>query len=119
MHRIPKNLDLSPAVGEYTSQFGIGPGDFQFAFGPVHFSVYSPIKVLREGEVVAQWEKGSWPSSGFYEILNAEVLCCKAINDRKIVFEFVNGLSMVLEDDSDQYESFLITFQGQSDSWRI
>ena len=119
MHRIPKNLDLSPVVGEFTSQIGIGPGDFQIAFGPVHFSVYSPIKVLREGEVVAKWTEGSWPTSGFYEILNAEVLSCKAINDRQIVFDFVNGLSMVLEDDTDQYESFQIIFKGESDSWII
>lgn len=119
MYRIPKDLDLSPVVGEFTTQVRVGQFDLQFTFGPVNFAVQSPVNLFRDGKLVAHWEEGKWPDPGFYEIMNAEVRRCEVVNDRLIVLDFVNGTEMHLEDNSDQYESMQISFEGDPSQWII
>ncbi len=58
MYRIPKELDLSPVVGEFTTQVRVGQFDLQFTFGAVNFAVQSPVNLFREGKLVAHWEEG-------------------------------------------------------------
>ena len=113
MYRIPKELDLSPVVGEFTTQVRVGQFDLQFTFGSVSFAVQSPVNIFRSGELVAHWEEGKWPDPGFYDIMNSEVIRCEVLNDRLIVLAFENGLAMHLEDNSDQYESMQISFAGE------
>jgi hypothetical protein len=119
MYRIPKELDLSRVVGEFTTQVRVGQFDLQFTFGPVNFAVQSPVKLFRDGILVASWEEGRWPDAGFYDIMNTRVTRCEVVNDRLIVLEFDNGLSMHLEDSSDQYESMQISFEGDPSLWVI
>ena len=119
MYRIPKELDLSRVVGEFTTQVRVGQFDLQFAFGPVNFAVQSPVNLFREGKLVASWEEGRWPDAGFYDIMNTKVLRCEVVSDRLIVLDFDNSLSMHLEDSSDQYESMQISFDGDPSLWVI
>ena len=119
MFRIPKDLDLSPVVGRFTTQLRIGSADLQFRFdngsrlpGAVNFAVQSVVDLFRAGELVGHWEAGRWPDPGFYEILNIEVIRWEVPNVWLIVLEFANGIEMHLEDDSDQYESMQISFEG-------
>src|SRR5258706_764511 len=119
MYRIPKELDLSPVVGQFTTQVRVGQFDLQFTFGTVRFAVQSPVNVLRNGQLVAHWEEGKWPEPGFYDIMNVEVRRCDVVDDRLIIFEFDNGLAMHLEDNSDQYESMQIYFEGNPSPWII
>ncbi len=114
MYRIPKDLDLSPVVGEWTTQLGVGQFDLQFTIGKVHFAVQSPVRILRNGEQVACWEEGKWPEPGFYDIMNTEVTRCEVVTDRLIVLGFENGLEMHLEDNSDQHECMQISFVGST-----
>lgn len=119
MYRIPTDLDLTPVIGEFTTQVRVGQFDLQFTFGPVNFAVQSPVKLLRDGNLVALWEAGRWPDAGFYEIMNTEVLRCEIVNDQLIAFEFANGMVMHLQDNSDQYESMQITLEGNPSPWII
>ena len=119
MYRIPRELDLSPVIGEFTTQVRVGKFDLQFTFGSVNFSVHSPVNLFRAEELIAHWEEGKWPDPGFYEIMNTEVVRCEVVNDRLIVFEFKNGIEMHLEDNSDQYESMQIRFQDNPSEWII
>ncbi len=119
MYRIPNNLDLSPVVGQFTTQVCIGQFNLQFTFGPVNFAVQSPVKLLRDGKMLAHWEEGRWPEPAFYDIMNSEVRRCEAVNDRLIVFEFANGITMHLEDSSDHYECMQISFEGEETQWII
>jgi hypothetical protein len=119
MYRIPKDLDLSPVVGEFTTQVRVGQFDLQFTFGSVSFAVQSPVNLFRDGKLVAHWEEGRWPDPGFYDIMNTEVRRCEVVNDRLIVFEFENGITMHLEDSSDQYECMQISIGGNPSSWII
>jgi hypothetical protein len=119
MYGIPKELDLSPVVGECTSQVGVGQFDLQFTFGNVHFSISSPVNVFRGRELIAHWEEEKWPDPGFYEVMNTEVTHCLIVNERRIVFKFGNGIEMHLEDNSDQYESMLIGFKDPPSEWVI
>ena len=119
MYRIPKELDLSPVVGEFTTQVRVGQFDIQFTFGEVDFVIWSTVNLFRDGKLVAHWEEGKWPDTGFYEIMNTEVIRCDVENDRLIVFEFQNGIEMHLEDDSDHYESMKISFKGNPSPWII
>lgn len=119
MYRIPDNIDLSPLVGEFTTQVRVGQFDLQFTFGSVSFAVQSPVNLFRDGKLVAHWEEGRWPDPGFYDIMNVEVKLCEVVNNRLIVFEFDNGIAMHLEDSSDQYECMQISFAGDSSHWII
>lgn len=119
MYRIPDNLDLSPVVGEVTTQVRVGQFDIQFTFGSVNFAIQSPVNLFRDCNLIAHWEEGRWPDSGFYDIMNTRVRRCEAVTDRLIILEFENDLAMQLEDDSDQYESMQISFQGDPTLWVI
>jgi hypothetical protein len=119
MYKIPENLDLSPVIGEFTSQIRVGQFDIQFTFGKVDFAVTSPVNLFCNGKVVARWEEGKWPDPGFYDIMNTNVIRCDIVTDTLIVIEFDNGLEMHLKDNSDQYESMVITIEGCPSPWII
>ncbi|PTQ67876.1 hypothetical protein [Pseudomonas sp. GV071] len=119
MYGIPKELDLSPVIGQFTTQVRVGQFDLQFTFGIVHLAVQTPVTLFRDGKPFARWEEGRWPDPGFYEIMNRNVLRCEVVSDRLIVFEFENGVVMHLEDSSDTYESMQIYFNGDADGWII
>ena len=119
MYRIPKDLDLSPVVGRFTTQLKVGQFDLQFTFGKVHFNITSPVDLFRSGTLIAHWEEGQWPEPGFYQIMNTEVIRCEVVNDRLIVFQFANGIEMHLKDDSDQYETMMIAFGDNPDAGLI
>ena len=53
MCRIPSDLDLSPAVGEFTTQVRVGQFDLQFTVGSVNIAVQSPVNIFRDGRLVA------------------------------------------------------------------
>ena len=112
MYRIPDKLDLSPVVGELTTQVRVGQFDLQFTFGPVSFAVQSPVNLFRDGKLIAHWEEGRWPEPGFFDVMNVKVTRWEVPNDRLIVLEFDNGIAMHLEDSSDQYECMKIYFEG-------
>jgi hypothetical protein len=119
MYRIPKELDLSPVVGEFTTQVRVGQFDLQFTFGDVNFTIQSPVNLFRNGKLIAHWEEGKWPDPEFHAIMNTEVTRCQVVNDRLIVFEFANGIEMHLQDNSDQYESMQIWFKDNPSEWII
>ena len=119
MYRIPKELNLSPVVGEFTTQLRVGQFDLQFTFGNVNFAVQSPVNLFRAGKLVAHWEEGKWPEPGFFDIMNSKVIRCEVVDNRLIVMEFENGLEMHLKDSSDQYECMQIRFDGVSSPWII
>ena len=102
MYRIPRDLDLSPIVGEFTTQVCVGQFDLQLTFGPVRFVVTSPVDLFKEGNHLAHWEEGRWPEPGFFDIMNTEVLRVEVSSDR-IVIELANGIQIQLADNSDQY----------------
>jgi hypothetical protein len=119
MYRIPDNLDLSPVIGEFTTQVRVGQYDLQFTFGPVHFAIQAPVNLFRDGKLMAHWEGGRWPDQGFYDIMNTTIRRCEVVKDRLIVVEFENGIAMHLEDSSDQYECMQISFEGDQSYWVI
>jgi len=119
MYRIPKNLDLSPVVGQFATQVRVGQFDLQFTFGRVNFVVQSPVNLFRAGKQVAHWEEGKRPESGFFDVMNSNVTRYEVVHDRLIVLEFENGIEMHLEDSSDQYECMQITFEGAPSPWII
>lgn len=119
MYRIPKELDLSPIVGEFTTQIRVGQFDLQFTFGDVNFAVTSPVHLFRDGKIIAHWEEGQWPEPKFYDMMNTNVTKCDIVNTRLIVILFENGVELHLEDNSDQYESMVITFKGKQSPWII
>ncbi|MFT3685886.1 MAG: hypothetical protein QM783_13355 [Phycisphaerales bacterium] len=119
MYRIPKDLDLSAVVGEFTTQVCVGQFDMQFSFGRVRFAVTSPIELLRGGNVVARWQEGTWPDAGFFDVMNSDVRRCEVVTDRLIVLEFENGLEMHLKDDSDMHECIQIWLDDGPLPWVI
>ena len=119
VYRIPKELDLSRIVGEFTTQVRVGQFDLQFTFGSVNFAIQSSVSLFLEGKPVGYWQEGRWPDPSFYDIMNTKVSRCTIVNDKLIEIEFESGLTMHLEDNSDQYESMQITIDGDLSPWII
>lgn len=120
MYRIPQDIPVKLAVGHRTTQIRVGQFDLQFDFGPVKFMVQSPVKLFRNGTLVATWNEGRWPEPGFYDLMNSVVTRCEVVNDRLIILEVEDGLQVHLEDSSDQYESMSISIEGSpTGTWLI
>ena len=119
MYRIPKDLDLAPAVGQFTTQIRVGQFDLQFTLGGVTFVVESEIDVFKGDVLVAHWEAGKWPDTGFYDIMNTSVLSWDILDDRNVAINFDNGLQMRIRNSSDQYETMRISFDGDPRLWII
>ena len=111
MYRIPENIDLSKAIGEFTTQIHVGMFDIQFRFGDVSFSVQSPIILLEGGKVIAKWEENTWPEKGFLRIFNVPIEKIEVPDDRTIILVFEGGVEMHLVDNSDQHESIQISIK--------
>ena len=119
MYRIPKELDLSPVIGQFTTQIRVSQFGLQFTFGDVDFCITSPVNLYRGGQLIGHWEEGKWPDAAFYDIMNTEITRCETVTDRLIVIAFANGIEMHLVDDSDQYECMQIYFKDNPSSWII
>ena len=119
MYRIPKNLDLSKAIGQFTTQICVGKFDIQFNLGDVHFAVQSPILLTKNGDTIAKWSGEDWPEKGFLEIFNVNVSKVLIPDDKTIIILFENNIEMHLIDDSDQYECMQISINGDPKEWII
>jgi hypothetical protein len=119
MYRIPHELDLTPVIGEFTTQLRVGQFDLQFSFGIVDFAISSPVNLFRNEKLIGHWEEGKWPKPAFYKIMNSEITQCQIVNDRLIIITFANGIEMHLKDDSDQYECMQINIKGNPTTWII
>lgn len=104
MYGVPVDLDLSAAIGEFTTQIRVGQYDLQFTFGPVNFAAQSQVSVLEGERVVARWSEGRWPDAGFFDVMNTAVVGW-TVGPSLIVLDFENGLSLRFVDDSEQYET--------------
>jgi hypothetical protein len=119
MYRIPRGLDLSKVIGEFTTQICIGPYDIQFSIGDVHIEIWSEIKLTKNDIQVALWKEGAWPSSEFYNVMNVDVDSYDIPNDHEIIINFKNGYSLHIYDNSDQHESMQISIKGENILWVI
>ncbi len=119
MNSIPKDLDLSPVVGEFTTQLRVGQFDLQFTLGDFNFMAWSPVNLFRAGELIAHWEECRWPDPGFYEIMNTKVIRYEVANDRLIILEFANAIEMHLEVISEDRDSLQITSVKHPSQWWI
>jgi hypothetical protein len=119
MYRIPNELDLTPVIGEFTTQLRVGQFDLQFSLGIVDFAITSQVNLFRKDKLIGHWEEGKWPEPAFYEIMNSEVTRCQIANDRLIIITFANEIEMHLKDDSDQYECMQINIKGNPTTWVI
>ena len=113
MYRIPSELDLKGIVGEFTTQLRVGQFDLQFMFGGVEFKVESEINLFRTGKLIGSWKPGAWPSPGFYEIMNSNVISWSIPNDRTLVIKLDNELEIHMVENSDQYECIQIQIEGE------
>ena len=116
MYRFPTDLDLSPIVGEFTTQICVGQFDLQFSLGLFRFIVYSPIELLRDGCPIGSWDSVSWPPPAFYDLMNTAVVGVELLDERTLVLRFDNGLEARLVDDSDQYETMQIIVGANRDA---
>jgi|SRR5690606_4352794 len=105
MYGFPRQLDLSPALGEFTTQLCVGQFDLQFSLGDFRFVVQSKIDLLRSGQLIASWEPGRWPEPAFYSVMNEPVTRIEFVHDRLLEIELESGLVLCIPDASDEYES--------------
>jgi hypothetical protein len=109
MYRIPPDLDLSSIVGQCITQIRVGKFDLQFEIGRVHFTIFSDIEMTRDGVRRAIWKEGTWPDPMLGEIINVNVEGFEIPSNTLINLLFGNGIQLHLQDDSDQYESMVIS----------
>ncbi|QNP40180.1 hypothetical protein [Lysobacter solisilvae (ex Woo and Kim 2020)] len=112
MYGFPADLDLSPALGQETTQLCVGPYDLQFSFGTVAFAIQSKVEIWRGGDPAGIWEAGGWPDPAFYQVLNTALLAFAVLDPKRLSLRLANGLELLLLDTSEQYESMQIYVGG-------
>ena len=112
MYGFPADLDLSAAVGQEITQFGVGPYDLQFALGEVVFTVQSAVELRRGDTMIAAWEGGGWPSPDLYEVFCQPVTAIRVVDASRLAIALENGLELHILDASEQYESLAIRVPG-------
>ncbi len=110
MYRFPKELDLSPIIGEFTTQIRVGQWDIQFSLGKVDFAIQSEITLYKDKEIIGQWTEGNRPDPEFIQLFNTKITEWELFSDELLILRFENGIEMHLTDNSDQYESMQIHF---------
>ncbi|WP_080558766.1 MULTISPECIES: hypothetical protein [Pseudomonas] len=119
MYRIPKDIDLSGIVGEFTTQVLVGQFDIQFCFGKYHFAVQSDIHLIKHGQTIGVWQAGAWPPQQFFEIMNINVVACQIPDERTVTIYLDNGIEIHLSDNSDHFECMQIYVDGEQGPWII
>ena len=118
MYQIPKELDLSEAIGQCTTQLRIGRFDIQFSFGKVNFNIQSQVILKSQGETIAQWEEGTWPDAAFYKVFSVAMVDWQ-LQESSIILRLENGIEMQLMADNGGYECMQISIEGQDILWVI
>jgi len=108
MYGLPRDLDYSSMVGEFTTQVCIGQFDLQFSLGDFRFIVQSPIQLIKDGKPIGNWDAGSWPDPAFYDMMNVAVASVVLLDGKTMRINFENELTAELTDDSDRYETMQI-----------
>ena len=104
MYGFPTDLDLSPIVGEFTTQIQVGQFDLQFTLGEFHFIAETNLELWRGSDLVGAWKQSEWLPASFYDLMNSAVTSYE-ITRSGLSLSFENGLVAVIRDDSDRYES--------------
>jgi hypothetical protein len=112
MYRIPLDLDLSRLVGSEINQICLGRHDVQFKFsGLCHISTQITVIVKHEDDLISSWNE-NWSTADFQMLLNRKIEGYSIPDDRSLVIVFCGGYTLMLRDDSDQYESMQIWLGG-------
>lgn len=117
MYGVPLNLDLSNLVGNGLNLLGLGKYDVQFNFdgSGIKICVQGDISLLEKGELIATWNgEDNWSSLNFQKIINATVESFSVRNSKLIEIKFEQDIVLQLHDSSDQYETIIIHFGGDS-----
>lgn len=108
MYGFPSNLDYSTMVGEFTTQVCVGQFDLQFMLGNFRFIVQSPIRLIRDGNLIGGWDAASWPDPAFYGLMNVTVTGVDFPDNKTMRIVFESGLIAELTDNSDRHETMQI-----------
>lgn len=110
MYRFASDLNLNDLVGLEIQQICLGPADVQFRFGSgTHIAVQSRATLAVEGLVLSEWTAtDGWSNRKFQRMFDSPVKEYAVVNDRLLELRFMNGFTLQLHDDSDQFESLQI-----------
>lgn len=110
MYRFASDLNLDDLVGSEIQQMCLGPADVQFRFGSgTHIAVQSRATLAVEGSVLSEWTAtDGWSNHKFQRMFDSQVKEYAVVNDRLLELRFMNGFTLQLHDDSDQFESLQI-----------
>jgi hypothetical protein len=108
MYGFPGNLEYSRIIGHSATQICVGQFDLQFTLGDFRFIAQSPVTLLKNGISIGAWDGVSWPDSAFYDMMNVAVTGIELPDTRTMHISFENGITIVLHDNSDMYETLHI-----------
>jgi len=110
MHGLPDNIDLSFFVGKHLEQIAFGPAQIQFFFSDkIHIGLGGKFSHSACGKT-SVWEEGQplINATCSVSLIGARVIDIQGVPDGTITMTFSNDETLVLYDDSNQYESYTI-----------
>ena len=114
MYGLPLDFDHLIFVGRTLQQISFSANTIGFEFdGDLSITLLSSFAHKRGDELL---EKGDVPviEAKLMQLAEKVVTSCEVVdNGRTLVLHFENGRSLYCYDDSDQYESFTITYGGR------
>jgi hypothetical protein len=116
---VPKEIDLSCAVGECSTQIKVGKFDIQFSLGKIWFAIMCPIQIFENDKEIGKWEEGSWPDKAFSKVLNVNMAGFEIPNQEFIILRFESGVEMIIRPETGPFESLTIGIEGVDGPWFI
>jgi hypothetical protein len=113
MYGVPKDLNLTKALGSSITRIGIGKYDIHFNIGDVDFSIQSSVKLFKNRILIATWKEGDWLEKKFQELFNIDLINYTIPDDHTLILEFDENIELYLIEDDMPYESMQISIKGE------
>lgn len=111
MYRIAEDLDLEDLVGSSIKEICLDRFNLRIYFEcGITFNIEGNVSIVAGGSIVSTWNQAdNWSTVEFQRLFSFPVSHYSVPHDRLLEIEFSNQTILRLHDESDQYESFLIT----------
>lgn len=114
MFGVPKKERLTGLVGKELVQVCISSHQVILKFDEdAQINVESSFQHMTENKDVRRYDDFWKQDSSLTSLLSSSVIRVENVNDRRLCLHFSNGEAICLSDDSDEYESFHISIEGE------
>jgi hypothetical protein len=114
MYGLPSSVDLGFLSGRTLGQVCVGENDLVLGFDKdASITVESAVGCQDDSGTMQRYEDFRQASGMLFAFLGQDVRVAVRTSQTTLVLEFENGKRLEIYDDSEQFESFVIRYEGE------